>query len=252
MRKHILKLYIVTCLVLALVQSSLGATGQTGDHQPMTAAVLLPQGGTHDLSGRVVRCEPEQRVGIWAESHVPLTIANAVIEGCEVGVMVTGGTTTADTLDLAVEGQARQLQGIQVLAANIGIWLAGNGGTVKSNIVGGAKYGFVVTGDDYIIMGNRSNDNLHDGFLITGDRNVLEGNEALRNRGIGIHVASMAPVVGKRRALFFLQERALGNVIQKNTALENARDDVVEFSEHCDDNEWADNMFRTRRPWCLK
>ena len=112
MRKHILKLYIVTCLTLALVQSSMGATGQTGDLPQTPAALQLPQGGTHDLSGRVVRCEPDQKVGIWAESHVALTVANAVIEGYEVGMVVTGGTTE-ETLGLAVRWQAAQVQGIR-------------------------------------------------------------------------------------------------------------------------------------------
>jgi Periplasmic copper-binding protein (NosD) len=250
MRKHILKLYIVTCLTLALVQSSMGATGQTGDLPPTPAALQLHQGGTYDLSGRVIRCEADQKVGIWAESHVALSVANAVIEGCEVGIVVTGGATE-ETPGLALRSQVAQVQGIRVLATNIGIWLAGNGGTVMSNIVGGAKYGFVVTGDDYTLVGNQSNDNLHDGFLVTGDRNLLKGNEARRNQGIGIHVASMAPIVGKRRALFFLQDRGLGNVIQENISTDNTND-LVEFAEHCDGNDWGYNMFRTRSPECLK
>lgn len=32
-----------------------------------------------------------------------------------------------------------------------------------------------MTGDDYTLIRNQSNENSKDGFLVTGDRNLLEG-----------------------------------------------------------------------------
>ena len=84
-----------------------------------------------------------------------------------------------------------------------------------------------------------------------GAGHPVKGNEARRNQGIGIHVASMAPMVGRRRALFFLQDRGLGNVIQENIAMDNTRD-LVEFAKRCNGNDWGYNMFKTSEPECLK
>ena len=131
----------------------------------------------------------------------------------------------------------------------IGIFLAGNGSTVISNIVGGARYGIVVTGDDNTVINNQSNDNLKDGFLVTGDRNLLEGNEARRKGGVGIHVARMVPMVGDNRFLSFIQDRGSSNVIRGNTALDNKRD-LVEFADCADppfpplNNEWTNRRLQ--------
>jgi hypothetical protein len=184
------------------------------------------------------------------ESRIAVTVANAVVEGCEVGIMITDGATES-TPGEEIQKPAAYVAGVTVRATTIGIWLAGNGGTATSNIVGGAEYGFVVTGDDYTLTHNQSNDNIHDGFLVTGDRNLLEGNEARRNQGSGIHVASMAPMVGKRRALFFIQDRGLGNVIRANLAMDNTRD-LMEFAENCEGNNWTNNIFETREPECIE
>jgi len=169
------------------------------------------------------------------------------------------------------------VQRVGVRATTIGFFLSGNGGVVSDNIAEGTGYGFVVTGDDYLITGNQSNDNTEDGFLITGDRNRLEGNEARRNGGVGIHVARMVPMVQsiKRPRLFsdantqfvffrrnsrvlrFIQDQGLSNVIRGNTALENELD-LAEFADCANppdpplENEWTNNIFETRRPNCIE
>jgi Right handed beta helix region len=230
------------------------AEGQTGNPPPTRAALRLQHDGTYDLHGQVVRCKPGEKVGIWAQRRFALSVANAVIEGCEIGILVTSGATgdmPGDVIrDLTQRGSAR-VEGVTVRATTVGIWLAGNGSTASNNIVGGAKYGIVVTGDDNTLTSNQSNDNIEDGFLVTGDRNLLEGNEARRNGGIGIHVARMVPMVERSRFLSFFQDRGLGNVIRGNIAIDNTRD-LVEFAENCDGNDWINNTFETRRPECIK
>src|SRR5215475_14254891 len=110
-------------------------------------------------------------MGIWAESSQPsLTIANVVIEGCEVGIVVTGNATNNTRGDVAqgvtpntlsssadIKSQSGQtwsahVEGARMRVTTIGIFLAGNGNTVESNIVGGARYGIVVTGDDNTLL----------------------------------------------------------------------------------------------------
>ena len=254
-------LYVSAFLMIPLDGFFVGASGQTGDRLRPPAALLLQEDGIHDLSGQVIRCQPGEEVGIWAESSISLTIANVVIEGCEVGIMVTGrainnmrGAMTqgvTQTWSAHVEGVTVQRD------TTIGIFLSGNGSTATSNIVGGAKYGIVVTGDDNTLLNNQSNDNLQDGFLVTGDRNLLEGNEARRNGGVGIRVARMVPMVRDNRFISFIQDRGLGNIIRGNTALDN-NVDLVEFADCADppfsplDNEWTNNIFSTRRPKCIE
>jgi Right handed beta helix region len=272
-------IYPVLCmlayLMVVLEGSFVRAVGQTGDPPRPPAALLLQKDGIHDLGGQVIRCQPGEEVGIWAESSVSLTIANVVIEGCEVGIVVTGGATnntrgeatqgvtpndlssSADIKSKSGQRWSAHVEGARMRVTTIGIFLAGNGSTVVSNIVGGARYGIVVTGDDNTLINNQSNDNLKDGFLVTGDRNLLEGNEARRNGGVGIHVARMVPMVGDNRFLSFIQDRGLSNVIRGNTALDNKRD-LVEFADCADppfpplSNEWTNNIFRTRRPNCIE
>src|SRR5215510_7083083 len=90
-------IYAVLCvlvfLMIALEGSFVRAVGQTGDPPRPPAALLLQKDGIHDLRGQVIRCQPGEEVGIWAESGLSLTIANVVIEGCEVGIVVTRGAT---------------------------------------------------------------------------------------------------------------------------------------------------------------
>jgi hypothetical protein len=179
--------------LIALEGSFVRAVGQTGDPPPRPpAALLLQEDGIHDLRGQVIRCQQGEEVGIWAESSLSLTIANVVIEGCEVGIVVTGSATNnmrGDVTQGVTQRWSAHVEGVRVRVTTIGIFLAGNRSTAISNIVGGARYGIVVTGDDNTLINNQSNDNLKDGFLVTGDRNLLEGNEARRNGGIGINVA---------------------------------------------------------------
>jgi len=267
-------LCMLALLMIPLEGSFVEAVGQTGDPPKPPAALLLQEDGIHDLGGQVIRCQPGEDVGIWAESSLSLTIANVVIEGCQVGIVVTGRATNmrgdvaqgltpnvfssaADIKSKSGQRWSAHVEGARMRVTTIGIFLAGNGSTVVSNIVGGARYGIVVTGDDNTLINNQSNDNLKDGFLVTGDRNVLEGNVALRNGGVGIHVARMVPMVGDNRFLSFIQDRGLGNVIRENTALDN-KHDLVEFADCADppfpplNNEWTNNIFRTRRPNCIE
>jgi Periplasmic copper-binding protein (NosD) len=193
-------------------------------------------------------------VGIWAEHRANLHITNVVVEDCQVGiVMIRGAHQSGD----ALQPSSMHVEGAKVRASTIGIFLGGDHGTASNNIVGGARYGIVVTGDDNTITANQSNDNFEDGFLVTGHRNLLEGNAALRNGGIGIHVARVVPMVGDHRFLSFIQDRGTGNVISGNTALHNGVD-LVEFADcvvHLDgsllENEWINNVFSTRSPSCI-
>jgi parallel beta-helix repeat protein len=218
------------------------------------SAVLRVEGdGTYDLRGRVVRCEQGKPVGLWVEGRRAITLANVVVEGCEVGILVRAAAT-GEGSDAGAE-QRVHVQGVTVRATSVGIWLAGNGSIASENIVGEATYGFVVTGDDNVLTDNRSNDNSVDGFLVTGDRNVLEGNKARRNGKVGIHVASMVPLVGNRKAVFPLQDRGQGNSLRANTALAN-RLDLRDFTENClelePSNTWSGNTFGTRQPACIE
>jgi parallel beta-helix repeat protein len=260
-------LRIFSFVIIGLLGSLSEGISQTGALSRPAAAVLLQSDGIHDFGGQVIRCQQGEQVGILATVVVSLTIANAVVEGCEIGIVVSGGanglpSATNNSTAGAVTQNTKQkwsahVQAIRLRVTNIGIFLAGNGSTASYNIVGGAKYGIVVTGDDNVLIGNQSNDNRNDGFLITGDRNLLEGNEARGNGGAGIHVARMVPMVGNHHFLSFIQDRGLSNIIRGNTALENKRD-LEEFSECMSppfpplNNEWSNNTFNTRRPDCIE
>jgi parallel beta-helix repeat protein len=204
--------------------------------QSSDAVLRIQEGGTHDLRNRVIRCRSGQEVGIELLADSPVELTGAVVEGCRIGILVTG------------DGPAAVLN-TTVRRVEVGVVLAGNGGSFTGNIVGEADYGVVVSGDDYALIGNTVRDNRADGFLVTGDRNLLEGNTVIRN-GIGIHVASAAPMVARRRFLGFLRDRGVGNVIRANTALDN-RLDLREFAEDCEDNLWTGNVFETAIPDCI-
>src|SRR5690349_1382283 len=255
--------FVIVCLLGSLSKS----IGQTGELSRPPAAVLLQTDGVHDFGDQVIRCQRGEQVGIVATVSVSLTIVNAVIEGCEIGILVSGGangsppstnnSTAGPVTQNTKQKWSAHVQGIKMHVTNIGIFLAGHGSTASYNIVGGAKYGIVVTGDDNVLIGNQSNDNLNDGFLITGDRNLLEGNEARRNGGVGIHVARMVPMIGNHDFLSFIQDRGLSNIIRGNTALENKRD-LEEFADCISppfpplNNQWSNNTFNTRRPDCIE
>src|SRR5262245_23549307 len=100
-------IYPVLCmlavLMIVLEGSVARAVGQTGDSPQPPAALLLQEDGIYDLRGQVIRCQPGEDVGIWAETSLSLTIANVVIEGCEVGIVVTGRATN-NTREDVVQG----------------------------------------------------------------------------------------------------------------------------------------------------
>jgi hypothetical protein len=257
-------MYRVLCMsafvMIALEGSLVKAVGQTGKPPRLPAALLLQEDGIHDLRGQVIRCRAGEEVGIWAESSLSLTITNVVIEDCDVGIMVTGSATNSMQRGVTQGGTqtwSAHVERVKVQrVTGIGIFLARTGSTATDNIVGGATYGIVVTGDDNTLINNQSNDNLKDGFLVTGDRNVLEGNEA-RRKGIGIHVARMVPMIRKNHFLSFIQDRGSSNVLRGNTALDN-KVDLVEFADCANppfpplNNEWTNDVFRTRRPDCIE
>src|SRR5262249_53259923 len=56
------------------------------------AAMRLEGDRTYDFSGRVLRCQPDQGVGIVAESRGSLSVTNVTIDGCTVGIIVTGSS----------------------------------------------------------------------------------------------------------------------------------------------------------------
>lgn len=256
-----LGLSLWACVLMMTVEGAhRSALGQRLNALPGPAVMVFQEDGIHNLGDQVIRCQPGEKVGIWAERRASLRISHVVVEDCEVGIVVTGGTLQtppSETTRRAAEPTSTHISHVRVRATSIGFFLAGSGGVADHNSVEGAGYGFVVTGDDQVLTNNQSNNNLKDGFLITGDRNLLEGNEARGNGGIGIHVARMVPMVRPHRVLPFIQDQGLGNVIRGNTALGNKRD-LVEFAE-CEpppypplENEWVNNIFRTRRPKCIE
>ena len=56
------------------------------------AALTLQESRSYDLKGSVVRCKPNQRVGIMARGRNGTTIANVTVEGCDVGIVVAGAS----------------------------------------------------------------------------------------------------------------------------------------------------------------
>jgi hypothetical protein len=279
--KYPIMLAAVGFLALVLEASAVKAAEEEDKSVPFNAAaaaLLLQNGGIHNMAGQVIRCQPSETVGIWVNSVSDVVLTDLIVEGCAIGIAVTGSAKPDPSTNLSgglgLQRSSIHVERVGIRDTTIGFFLAGNGGLVSNNIAGGAGYGFVVTGDDYIITGNESNDNTGDGFLVTGDRNILEGNEARRNGGVGIHVARMVPMVQTikrprllpdvqhfffrdKRVLRFIQDQGLGNVIRGNTALENELD-LAEFAECASppdaplENKWANNTFETRRPDCIR
>lgn len=245
-------------LLIGLKASFVAAIDGKDSAEPV-AALSIRQDGVYDLRNQAVRCQPGQRVGIRVEnrSTLKLTLTNVEVEGCEVGIMVTGSQSAKKSRDIALGALPPplvRLENVRVRKTTIGMLLSGDGGIVSDNIVGEATYGIVVTGNNYVLTGNRSTDNEKDGFLVTGDRNLLEGNEARRNKGVGIHIAAVVPLVGERKLVPFIRDYGLGNAVRGNVTLNNNRD-LVEFAEFnlaCVDNSWINNTFQTREPECIR
>jgi hypothetical protein len=218
-----------------------------------SAMVHVEADGNVDFRGAVTRCEPDKPIGLWVNGSRAVTMTNLVIEGCEVGVFVSPGAPSEGYA--SDEAPRVRVRGMHIRRTTICFFLAGNGSIATDNISAGCDYGWVISGDENILQRNTSDDNTRDGYLITGDGNVLEDNQALRNGGVGIHVASMVPLVGDRKAIFAVQDQGLGNTIRENTALRN-RLDIRDFTETCQEletnNQWSGNTFKTREPDCIE
>ena len=228
-------------LVFALQGSSATAIGETDVLPRMRqAALTLREARTYDFAGRVVRCQPNQQVGIMAESHGNLAITNVVVDGCRVGIVATGPSV--------------RVEGATIRDTEMCMFLAGSGGTVSHNSATRCTIGIVVTGNGNTLTDNQSNDNIQDGILVTGDANLLEGNEVLRNGEVGIHVVRMVAMVAENGFLPFIQDLATGNVIRGNRASDN-KVDLEEFGDCVVaplPNQWINNRFRTGRPDCIE
>ena len=241
---HIGLLWTLAFLVFVLAGFSTNAIGQTDLRDVRRrlgpAALTLKGDRTYNFGGQVVRCQPNQDVGIMAESITSLTITDVIVDGCTVGIIATGPSVRVERVTV------RDTTGVCML-------LAGGYSTAFENRATGCAYGIVILGNDNTLTNNQSNDNAQDGIIVTGDGNLLEGNEALRNRGVGIHVVRMVPMAGEGRFLTLIQDLATGNVIQGNRALDNGVD-LEEFGD-CQlglPNEWRGNTFKTGRPDCVK
>jgi Right handed beta helix region len=204
------------------------------------AAMRLQSDRTYDFSGRVLRCQPNEDVGIMAESRGALTVTNVTIEGCSVGIITTGSAVRVERVTV------RNATGVCML-------LGGTDSIAISNVATGCTYGMAVTSNGNRITQNQFNDNIVDGILVIGDENLVEGNETLRNGGVGIHVVRWVPMVADNEFVPLIQDRASGNVIRGNRALDN-KVDLEEFGG-CDApglfNDWANNVFKTGRPECV-
>ena len=237
-------LWTLAFLVFVLEGFSANAIGQTDLREVRRrlgpAALTLKGDRTYDFAGQVVRCQPNQDVGIMAESRTSLTITDVIVDGCTVGIITTGPSVRVERVTV------RGTTGVCML-------LAGGDSTAFQNRTTGCAYGIVIFGNDNTLTNNQSNDNIEDGILVTGDRNLLEGNEALRNGGVGIHVVRMVPMAAEGRFLSLIQDLATGNEIRANRALDNGVD-LEEFGD-CQlglPNEWINNSFKTGRPSCVR
>jgi Right handed beta helix region len=236
------------CVVLGLIvfglkgtaANQLGASVEPELPRLGLAALTLRSDRSYDFSGQVLRCRPGESIGLLAESHGSLAITNVTVEGCAVGIVMMGSSARLERVTV------RNASGVCML-------LAGADSIALSNVATGCTYGMAVLSNGNQIVHNSFNDNMVDGLLVTGDENLIEGNEALRNGGVGIHIARMVPMVGDDQFVSLIQDRSTANVIKNNRALEN-RVDLEEFGD-CDPglfNEWADNTFKMGRPECVR
>jgi parallel beta-helix repeat protein len=226
---------------VALCALGVTASAQNGPAAPpalIKTAVTLRADGIYDFSGRVVQCAPGQQVGIFAEGARNIVVQNAVIRGCQVGVLTAG--------------VAAKVTNVDVRDADVCMLVSGKSNTITHNISRSCSYGIVVAGDDNTISDNDFNDNAADGILVTGHSNVIADNTVLRNAGVGIHLVRTVPMVADDEFVAFIQNFSAGNVIQGNTAADNAVD-LVEFGD-CGlglRNEWTDNHFKSGSPDCI-
>jgi parallel beta-helix repeat protein len=231
---------VLAFVVVAADVASVRATDQpTVVARMPRAAFTLRENRTYDFGGRLVRCQPGQQVGIVAEGSGKVGVTNAVVEGCQVGVVTTGSGATVANVD--------------VRDTSVCMLVAGRESTISSNQASHCGYGIVVIGNENTISDNHFNDNDADGILVTGDANLITGNEALRNRGVGLHVVRMVPMIADGSFLSLIQDLATGNTLQGNTAANN-NVDLVEFGD-CTiglPNNWTDNHFGTKRPDCIQ
>ena len=205
------------------------------------AALTLRSDRTYDFSGSLVRCAPNEGVGIMAEGHGSLTVTNVTIEGCAVGILAMGSSVRIEHVTV------RNVSGVCIL-------LGGEGSLAINNLATGCTYGLVVLSNGNRVVQNQFNDNVADGMIVIGDENLIEGNEALRNGGVGIHVVRSVPMVGDDEFVSLIQDRATGNVIRANRALRN-KVDIEEFGDCAGPglfNEWTQNVFETGRPECVR
>ncbi len=212
---------VLAFVVFAADVTSVGATDQpTVVARMARAAFTLRENRTYDFGGRLVRCQPGQQVGIVTEGSGSVGVTNVVVEGCQVGVVTTGSGATVANVD--------------VRDTSVCMFVTGRESKISGN-------------------DNQFNDNGADGILVTGDANVITGNEALRNRGVGLHVVRMVPMIADDSFVSLIQDLATGNILQGNTAANN-NVDLVEFGD-CTiglPNKWTDNHFGTRQPDCIQ
>jgi parallel beta-helix repeat protein len=102
-----------------------------------------------------------------------------------------------------------------------------------------AHEGFLIVGNQNLLIRNNASAADQNGFVIDGDGNRLMGNLALNSPFSGILVSG--------------QE----TVIVGNTALDNSTD-IEDTHEDCDNNRWQRNVFRTSQagttvnPACIR
>ena len=204
------------------------------------AALTLRSDRTYDFSGNLLRCSPNEGVGIMAEGRASLTVTNVTIEGCTVGIMAVGSSVRIEHVTV------RNTSGVCML-------LGGEGSLAVGNVATGCTYGLVVLSNGNRVVQNQFNDNVADGVMVLGDENLIEGNETLRNGGVGIHVVTAVPMIGDDEFVPLIQDHATRNVIRGNRALQN-KVDIEEFGRCTNPglfNEWTENVFETGRPECV-
>ena len=140
-----------------------------------------------------------------------------------------------------------------------GFQLFGNAHVLTKNQALSNKVGdgFEINGKGHTLKGNVANDNgnraIDNGFQINDDNNHLVGNRASGNWGSGFDISTSATGhllkgnIAKKNQEHGIRllNGATNNTLVGNIAVDNTLPDLRDDNEHCDENTWKFNWFKT-------
>ena len=252
----------------------------------LTGGITVIGPATLDLGGHVITCAPE------TDRAIAVTLVgkraqlkNGSIAGCKVGVELAGdGRHRVEQIaaTLNVEAAFRMDSGANTLRGNTGAGTtSGIDFVVRGdrNLLDGnstavtglqpAPIGFRVLGNANRLRGNTAASHVQQGFVVNFpfERNVLQGNTATGNvvsgngrEGIFVTASSSRVTRNDVRDNGTVGIRVLGgvggNVISRNTALNNDRRgvgtfDLLDPTPGCGTNRWSANVFATASQPCI-